>query len=88
MLAFPEAKLEITLNGDIITVSTDFYARCVELKGISNEGDEFGWYFSDNYFDLFPFERKEIKVESRHSGGKIEGKAHYSKKSSQVLWGI
>ena len=43
-------------------MTADSFARCVELSGVSEDGNEFGWYFEDNYFDLFPYEKKRIKV--------------------------
>ncbi|GHT63131.1 beta-mannosidase [Spirochaetia bacterium] len=76
-LIFPEAKLSITVQGDVLTVTTDQFARCVELSGNDN-GDEFGFYFEDNYFDLLPGIAKKIRINGRHKAGTISAKAHFS----------
>lgn len=82
-LRFPDAKLSLSLRGDVLTVTTDRFARCVELSGEEN-GDEFGWLFEDNYFDLIPGEIKAVRVLKRHDGGMITAKAHYSDKISTL----
>ncbi len=84
MLAFPQAELTVKGQGDEVEVTADSFARCVELSGVSEDGNEFGWYFEDNYFDLFPYEKKRIKVESKCREGIIRAKAHYSKKISEI----
>lgn len=84
MLAFPEAKLTVSWRNGALEISADLFARCVELSGISEDGDEFGWYFDDNYFDLLPCEKKTVRVEGRHTSGTIRAKAHYSDRVSEV----
>jgi len=74
---FPEATISLRQCGDDIIVTTDQYARYVELCGDDN-GDAFGWYFEDNYFDLLPFEERRIHVGGTHQAGTISAKAHYS----------
>lgn len=39
--------------------------------------NEFGWLFSDNYFDLLPGYDKIIKVLGLHNSGVITAKAFY-----------
>jgi len=73
---FPEAKLDVKLIDDILEISTDKFARCVEITGVAN-GDEFGWLFSSNYFDLVPGDTRRVKIMGRQRG-EITVKAHYS----------
>jgi hypothetical protein len=76
-LRFPEARLRFTREGDKLYLSTDKFARSVELSAISIEGDEFGWIFEDNYFDLFPWEKKEILLTGKQNPAKILAKARF-----------
>jgi hypothetical protein len=69
-------------NGDIVLCSNR-YERSVELQG-SDKGDEFGWLFSDNYFDLLPGRIKRIKILGRHNHGLITAKGYYSDNVSRV----
>lgn len=84
-LPFPNAKLTLRQEGEHILVSTDRFARCVELQG--NAGDDaFGWQFEDNYFDLVPGREKIIRIWGMHKFGTITAKAHYSSHVASVLW--
>lgn len=74
---FPQAKLQIRQEGDELIITTDRYAHCVELSG-NEDGNEFGWYFEDNYFNLLPFEEKHIHLKGHHTRGTITAKAHFS----------
>jgi hypothetical protein len=83
-LVFPEAKLTLSFDGDgALCVESDSFARFVELSG-NDGGDEFGYYFEDNYFDLMPGVRKKIRIYGRHEGGIITAKAHYSPHVTQI----
>jgi len=82
-LYFPDAKPELRLEGDEIVITTDKFARCIELSGNDN-GDEFGWFFEDNYFDLMPWETKKVKVLGKHSKGLVTAKARFSSHSSEL----
>lgn len=84
-LYFPDAKLGLRLDNDILEVSADRFARCVELAG-SDDGDEFGWYFQDNFFDLMPGEIKKVKILGRHDKGFITAKARFSSQSASILY--
>jgi hypothetical protein len=84
-LVFPEAKIELAVEKGILLVGTDTFARCVELEGNDN-GDEFGFYFEDNYFDLLPGIVKRIPVHGKHSCGLISAKPHYSPHRTTVQW--
>jgi hypothetical protein len=83
-IPFPQAELSLKFTGDKLEISTDSFARCVELSGITRDGDEFGWHFEDNYFDLFPFETVSIRISGRHQAGFIHAKAHYSQKTTVI----
>jgi hypothetical protein len=84
-LIFPEAKLTLAIAGNVLSVSSDQFARCVELEG-NEKGDEFGFYFEDNYFDLLPGRTKKIRIQGRHQGGLISAKAHYSPHKTTIKW--
>ena len=76
-LNFKKAKLKAQMDGETIVITSDCFARSIEITAGENE-DEFGWLFEDNYFDLFPFEEKRIKVIRRGGGKQINMKAQYS----------
>lgn len=82
-LRFPDAKLSVDVEGDVLTVTTDKFARCIEVAGNDN-GDAFGWVFEDNYFDLLPGEEKKIRIMGRHNYGIISAKPFYSNTASQI----
>jgi hypothetical protein len=84
-LTFPEAKLKVTLRDDALVVTTDKFARCVTLSGDA-QGDPFGWFFEDNYFDLLPGETKVIRIHGDHAEGHITAKPWYSPHASKVQW--
>lgn len=76
-LSFPDAKLTLKIDGDELIVGTDRFARCIELSG-EKDGDPFGFYFSDNYFDLLPDEVKRIRIKHKGEGGTVTAKAHFA----------
>ena len=80
---FQEARLRLRAEGDELVVSTDKFARCVELEG-DDKGDQFNWLFSDNYFDVLPGYEKRIKIKGRHKAGVITAKAHYSANITKI----
>jgi beta-mannosidase len=84
-LKFPQAKLDLQLHEETLYIKTDTFARCIELTG-NNNGEEFGWLFEDNYFDLLPGEIKKVRVLGRHKQGKISAKAHYSDRISVTMY--
>jgi hypothetical protein len=78
LLQFPPAKLDISIREGGVLVETGEFARCVELSG-GDGGDEFGWEFEDNYFDLLPFESRAIAVKAPAGGdGIVCAKPRYS----------
>jgi hypothetical protein len=76
-LKFPEAHLSFAWEGDKLYLNTNLFARCVELSAIGADGNEFGWIFRDNYFDLFPWEKKEILLVGKQNPVKILAKARF-----------
>ncbi len=83
-LVFPHARLTVRREHNRLYISTDKFARSVVLSGTA-AGDEFGWKFDDNYFDLLPGEEKCITVSGRHSSGTITAKPFYSPHATS-LW--
>ena len=85
-MIFPEKTgIRIRQEGEDLIVTTERFARCVELIG-EEDGDEFGFLFSDNYFDLLPGEEKRIKVYGRHLQGTVTATGFYAEDSSSVEW--
>jgi beta-mannosidase len=82
-LPFPDAALRLEQDGDTLILHTDAYARYITLSGEEN-GDAFGWEFEDNYFDLFPFETKRIKLSTNHKTGIIRAKAQFSSSFAEL----
>ena len=83
MLPFHEAQISMAIEGDVLTLTTDKFARCVELSA-GEDGGGFGWVFEDNFFDLFPFETKRVRISRRGAGGCVRAKAQYSPHVSAV----
>ncbi|MFA9380584.1 MAG: glycoside hydrolase family 2 protein [Acetanaerobacterium sp.] len=87
-LMFPEdAHIELRVKDDHLVLICDKFARSVELIG-NEDGDQFGWMFEDNYFDLFPGEVKCVKIMGIHKKGTISAKSHYSTLESSVRFGM
>lgn len=84
-LSFPEPEISLSWENGMLAVRTNQYARYVELLGESEDGDCFGWKFSDNYFDLLPFETKYIKVEAPCETGRITALPHFGKASEALV---
>lgn len=84
-LTFPEARLTTRREGDEIVVTCDRFAHCVELAG-GEDGQEFGWLFEDNFFNLLPFEEKRVRVLACPGGGVIRAGAHYSPHRTLLPW--
>ncbi|MDD3334968.1 MAG: hypothetical protein PHI98_05555 [Eubacteriales bacterium] len=84
-LMFPDPCLTLHQDGDDLLLTTDRFAHCVELTG-SDDGDEFGWLFDDNYFNLLPFEKKRVRVLGRHRRGQITARAHYGEQATMIAY--
>lgn len=70
-LLFPDPQLKLKLAPPgMLEICSDTFARSVELKacGLDNGQDEsvgidlFGWIFEDNFFDLLPGEKRQIRI--------------------------
>ncbi|MFC1766517.1 glycoside hydrolase family 2 protein, partial [Planctomycetota bacterium] len=84
-LAFPEAKLDVKVLDGALVISTDKFARSIQLEGDAN-GDPFGWCFDDNYFDLLPGETKIVRILGDHSEGRVTARPWYSPHAKTVMW--
>ena len=84
-VAFPPAQLEVKVKDGALAITTDKFARSVTLNGDAN-GDELGWFFEDNYFDLMPGEVKTVKILGGHAKGRITVKPWYSPHTTIVDW--
>lgn len=84
-LKFPEASLNVEVQNSTLLITTDRFARCVEILG-EKEGNPFGWLFSDNYFDLVPGQTKKVRIVDGPEQGMITLKSHYSKSPVSVVY--
>jgi hypothetical protein len=84
-VTFPDARLGVQIQDGALVLRSDKYAKTVTLEGDAN-GDAFGWFFEDNYFDLMPGEQRRVRVLGRHDEGKITVKAWYSPHVTTVDW--
>ena len=82
---FPDAKLSVMVEDNALVISTDKFARNINLGG-NADGDQFGWFFEDNYFDLLPGEKKVVRVLGKHTKGIITAKPWYSPYSTSINW--
>ena len=86
-LSFPKPKLQMGFTDGYLEIRTDVYARYIELTGESGSGDQFGWKFSDNYFDLLPFETKRVRIGGQFDAGRVSAEAFYGEESVSVEFG-
>lgn len=85
-LSFQEPELTLCEEDGMLCITANRFAYCVELSGLEGE-DVFGWHFEDNYFNLFPFERKKVKIYTNHKKGTIYAKAHYAANRAEISCG-
>lgn len=87
-IPFPgDARIELRDDGDAIVVSADAPVRWVELAGRSNDGDEFGWDFEDNFFDLVPGGTRRVRLLGRHRSGVVTARSAYSSHETRLTIG-
>ena len=84
-LPFQDPLLHVEIEGDILSIRSEHFARCVSITG-SCEGDEFGWLFTDNYFDLMPGMVRRVKILGRHDHGELIVKGRYSREECSVIY--
>lgn len=77
LLPFPDAHITMAERNGFVEISTDAFARCVELSG-GEDGMEFGWQFDDNYFDLLPGQIRRVTLTAPKGSSLMRAKAHYS----------
>ena len=83
-LDFPcDTGIQAWIEKDELLVTSKKFARSVQLSG-EEDGDEFGWLFEDNYFDLVPGVEKRIRIMGRHDRGKIVIKPYYEETYVEV----
>lgn len=82
---FPDARLEVKQEGDSLHITTDKFARNINLNG-NADGEKLGWFFEDNYFDLFPGEKIVVRVLGKHAKGTITAKPWYSEHETSINW--
>ena len=87
-IGFPNAQLSLAPNetGDGVIVTTNTFARAVELEGMTPDGDPFGWLFEDNFFDLLPHERKEVRFLGKHRRGTVRASSLFVEREARVLF--
>jgi len=84
-LTFPDANLDVKVKSGVLAITADKFARSVTLEGDAN-GDPFGWFFEDNYFDLLPGEVKTVRILGQPPRGRITARAWYSPHATTVDW--
>jgi hypothetical protein len=82
---FPDAKLDVKVENNSLVITTDKFARNINLIG-NADGDKSGWFFEDNYFDLLPGERKVVRILGKHTKGLITAKPWYSPHATTIDW--
>ncbi|EMS70009.1 beta-mannosidase [Ruminiclostridium cellobioparum] len=82
-LNFPDARLSVSITGNVLNIVSDRFARCVEITG-ECDGNPFGWLFEDNYFDLMPGETKTVSILGDIPYGRITLKPHYSPHAAEI----
>ena len=82
---FPDARLDVKVENNDLVITTDKFARNINLEG-NADGDRSGWFFEDNYFDLFPGEKKVVRILGEHTKGQVTAKPWYSPNSTTINW--
>jgi len=84
-ITFPDARLDVKVRDGALIIRSDKYARSVTLEGDA-DGNAFGWFFEDNYFDLMPGDPKTVRVLGERARGCITARAWYSPHTTLVEW--
>jgi hypothetical protein len=70
-LHLPTAKLRASIVGNMVTITTDVFARCVSLEA----PETVGAVFEDNFFDLRPGQTRTVKIIHPAGSNKVIVKA-------------
>lgn len=84
-ITFPDAKLDVEVRDGALVITSDKYAHNVTLSGDA-EGNEFDWFFEDNYFSLMPGQEKLVHVLGDYHRGLVTAKAWYSPHVTSIEW--
>jgi len=84
-VTFPDAKLNVKVRDGALVIKSDKYAHRVTLAG-NADGDAFGWFFEDNYFELMPGQEKIVRVLGEHRSGLVTVKTWYSPHIAKIEW--
>ncbi len=84
-MSFPEAEIRMDVRDGAVELATDRFARSVELQG-NADGDEFGWYFEDNFFDMVPGETKRVRILGNHRKGVITAQPFFSRHITRITF--
>jgi hypothetical protein len=84
-LRIPRAEISLAPAPDGVVVSCDVFARCVELAGDA-DGEQFGWLFEDNHFDLLPDKPRRIGILGDHDAGTITAGSFWSDHRASIDW--
>jgi hypothetical protein len=79
---FPQARIDVEIEGDTLVLTTDLLAHWVELKG-----DGLGWRFEDNYFELVPGQEKRVRLLDGRRPGTVTARSVYSPNVTEVTIG-
>ncbi len=82
-LPYPDAVICLEQEGDEIIIKTDKFAHNIELSGL-DDGNEMGFVFEDNYFNLMPFETRKIKVRYEKKEFDIMARSAYSAQETKL----
>lgn len=84
-ITFPDARLIIKVINEALEITSDRFAHCVTLSGNDN-GEEDGWFFEDNYFDMMPGETKTVRILGHNRKGTVTAKPWYSSIETKVVF--
>lgn len=87
-LRFPtDGNISLSISKNCLILSSDRFERSVELIG-NNNGNEFGWLFEDNYFDLIPGHLKFVRIYGQHTSGVIYAKSYYGERTAKIDYNV
>lgn len=82
-LLFPDPAIELSLaSPEVLEVSTDRFARSVELRARDGKEEAFGWIFEDNYFDLLPGQTRQVRLLERGPGEQLSARSFFGSTES------